>query len=610
MDDGKSTLIGRLLLESQAIFEDQMEAVSRANSGELDLALFTDGLKAEREQRITIDVAYRYFTTSKRKFIIADCPGHTQYTRNMVTGASTAELAIILLDARKGLLTQSKRHSFLSTLLHIPHLVVAVNKMDLVDFSEQTFTSICSEFRAFASRLQVEALSFVPICALHGDNVVEKSKRMPWYAGSTLLYILETVNTGASLNLIDFRLPIQHVIRPHQDFRGFAGRLASGRLRVGESVVALPSGAQSKVTQVSKAGTSVEECFAGDSVVIQLADEIDLGRGDLLVRTNNLPSCSQNLDVVLCWLDESDLSLAKKYRLKLATRELTAQVCQLDYMINVDTMHRVDAETLTFNGIGRAQLRLGEPLFFDAYRKNREMGSFILIDTSTHRTVAAGMIRGTTPDLDKIVRAAQEATPRNLHQTTRLVHQTDRERHQGHRGAVVWLTGLSASGKSSIGVHLEKALFDSGHNVILLDGDSVRGGLCADLGFSDSDRRENIRRVAELSALLATNGAVVICAFISPFAAQRELARRLAGDRPFMEVFVNCSLQECQRRDPKGLYAQAAAGKLKKFTGLDSPYEAPLNPELTLDTEELPLEKCVQTLLLELRGRLTLAPEV
>ncbi|MFA5507514.1 MAG: bifunctional sulfate adenylyltransferase subunit 1/adenylylsulfate kinase, partial [Vulcanimicrobiota bacterium] len=493
VDDGKSTLIGRLLLESKSIYQDQLEAVTaqsrRRGDPYLDLALFTDGLKAEREQKITIDVAYRYFSTPRRKFIIADCPGHLQYTRNMVTGASTAELAVVLVDARNGLVTQSKRHAFLSTLLAIPHLVVAINKMDLVGYSEEVFLRICDDFRDFASRLEVKGLTFIPISALLGDNVVEKSPKMPWFQGSTFLHFLETVNTGASLNLIDFRYPVQYVVRPHQDFRGFAGRVASGRVAVGDEVVSLPSGVRSKVSTIWVGERTMEEAFVGDSVVLGLADEIDVSRGDLLVRANNLPRKTQNLDTTLCWLSEVPLNPRQDYFLKLATREVQCSLVHLDYLIDVDTMHREEARPLQLNDIGRAQLRLQEPIYFDPYHRNREMGSFILIDPVTHGTVAAGMIRGVSPDLRRLVQPEVAEKP-SLIETERLVSGEDRHRKQGHKGAVVWLTGLSGAGKSTLAVRLEKELFEADYRVMLLDGDSVRQGLCADLGFSDQDRRE------------------------------------------------------------------------------------------------------------------------
>ena len=478
--------------------------------------------------------------------------------------------------------------------------------MDLVDFSEARYQEICDEFRTFASRLQVKGLTFIPVSALHGDNVVDKSGAMPWYQGSTFLHFLETVNTGAALNLIDFRFPVQYVLRPNQDFRGLAGRIASGRVAVGDDVVALPSGASSKIAVIQVASTEVEEAFVGDSVVIRLSDEIDVSRGDLLVRSNNLPRRGQNIDATLCWLSEATFKPKQSYLLKLATRETKCSVSRIDYLINVNTMHREEPRPFELNDIGRIQLRLNEPLYFDPYCKNRELGSFVLIDLVTHNTVAGGMIRGVSPDLSKITQPQARDESSNLHEATRLVSLAEREQKQAHRGGVVWLTGLSGSGKSTIGTHLERTLFDSGYNVMLLDGDSVRKGLCADLGFSDEDRRENIRRVAELSALLAHQGILVICAFISPFRAERDLARRLAGECPFLEIFVDCSLEECKKRDPKGLYAKAEAGDIKKFTGVDSPYERPLKPDLLLDTESMSFQGCVEVLSAELEERLRL----
>jgi bifunctional enzyme CysN/CysC len=609
VDDGKSTLIGRLLLESKSIYQDQIDTVTaqskRRGDPYLDLALFTDGLKAEREQKITIDVAYRYFSTPKRKFIIADCPGHIQYTRNMVTGASTAELAVVLIDARNGLVTQSKRHAFISTLLKIPHLVVAVNKMDLVDYKEEVFDKICSDFRAFASRLEVKGLTFVPISALLGDNVVDKSPNMPWYQGSTFLHFLETVNTGASQNLVDFRFPVQYVLRPHQDFRGFAGRVASGRVSVGDDIVSLPSGVKSEVAAIAIGEQDRQEAYTGDSVVISLADEIDVSRGDLLVRANNLPRKGSNIDATLCWLSEVPFNPKQNYYLRLGTKEVNCAVERVDYLIDVDTMHRAEARPFQLNDIGRVQLRLNEPIYFDTYGRNREMGSFILIDPVAHNTVAGGMIRGTSPNLSQLVQ--REATEkRNLVEAKRLVSAEERHQKQGHKGALIWLTGLSGAGKSTIAVNLEKQLFDTDHAVMLLDGDSVRRGLCADLGFSDADRRENNRRVSELGALLANQGLIVIAAFISPFRAQRDTARELAGETPFMEVLVDCSLEVCKSRDSKGLYAKAEAGEIKQFTGIDSPYERPLKPELLLDTESLSVDECVSALLKEVLERVKL----
>lgn len=606
VDDGKSTLIGRLLLETRSLHQDQVDAVSahshRRRDPYLDLALFTDGLKAEREQRITIDVAYRYFSTTRRKFIIADCPGHIQYTRNTVTGASTAELAIILIDARKGLTTQSKRHAFIATLLNIPHLVVAVNKMDLVDFSETEFDAIRQDFYDFSARLETKSLAFIPVSALHGDNVVEPSVNMNWYKGSTLLHYMESVNIGAGINRVDFRLPIQYVIRPHQDFRGVAGRIASGRIQVGDEVACLPSGAVSRVKKLFLDDKNFDECLAGQSVVLELEDDIDAGRGDLLVRRKNLPDKGMQLDATLCWLSETPAKTLQDYTIKLATKETRCHIHRIDYRINVDTMHREEPAPFQVNDIGRAQLQLSEPLFFDAYKRNRETGSFILIDPVSHNTVAAGMIRGATPDLSTLKQ--ERAQKRNLTEPERLVSPEERERRRGHSGGVVWLTGLSGSGKSTLAKHLERRLFDQGREVLLLDGDSVRLGLCSDLGFTNEDRRENIRRITEVAALMAGQSVLVICSFISPFRNDREQARRQLQEK-FLEVHVDCSLEACEKRDPKGLYARARRKEIENFTGIDSPYEKPLEPDLHLNTEELTSEQCIELLLAEIERRFT-----
>lgn len=608
VDDGKSTLIGRLLLESQALHRDQIAAVARESEKrglELDLSLFTDGLKAEREQRITIDVAYRYFSTPRRKFIIADCPGHIQYTRNMVTGASTAELAVILVDARQGLVTQSRRHAFLATLLGIPNLVIAVNKMDAVDFSQERFEEICGDFREFAHKLQVKGLSFIPISALLGDNVTTKSAQTPWYDGSSLLYLLETINTGSTRNLVDFRLPVQYIIQAEGGFRGLAGRVASGRIRPGEEVVALPSGRVSRVRKVCRSDTEIAEALSGDSVVLQLEDQLDISRGDLLVRKNNLPHCSAKLDATLCWLDETPLNPQQNYLLRCTTLELKASVARVDYAIDVDTMHRQAQTNLSMNDIGRVQLELQRPLYFDSYRSNRETGAFILVDPYSNATVAAGMIRGTTPQLGRLTSLA--ADQRQIIAPASSIPSGAREGQQGHRGGVLWFTGLSGSGKSTLTGELEKQLFEAGYNVFLLDGDALREGLCSDLGFSPEDREENIRRVAELSALLASKGQLVLCSFISPFQSGRDFARSRNSGWPFLEIFVQCSLEECQNRDPKGLYARAKAGQISDFTGLDSPYEPPNRPDLVLNTEADTIEACVDRLRREVEARFRLS---
>ncbi|MEM7538394.1 MAG: sulfate adenylyltransferase subunit CysN [Chloroflexota bacterium] len=605
VDDGKSTLIGRLLYDSKAIFEDQLEAVERASQNrgdeQVDLALLTDGLRAEREQGITIDVAYRYFATPKRKFIIADTPGHIQYTRNMVTGASTAELAIILIDARKGVLTQSKRHGFLASLLQIPHVLVAVNKMDLVDFEQNTYDRIVSEFSDFATKLSISGLTFIPISALMGDNVVNKSDKTPWYEGPTLLHHLETVNIGASRNLVDFRFPVQTVIRPHQDFRGFAGQISSGRITPGEDIVVLPSGHTSKVASISTFDGDLAEAAAGDSVTLTLADEIDISRGDMIVRRQNLPHVANQLESILCWMHDEPMQPQKSYILQHTSRQVRAYISEINYRIDVDTMHREDAETFHLNEIGRVKLTTTQPLYFDPYQLNRETGSFILIDPDHNWTVAAGMIRRRARDLEEVVSSeTQRQKSENVVWETMAVTRELRERRNGHKAAVLWFTGLSGSGKSTVAKLLERKLFNMGCQTVALDGDNVRHGLNGDLGFSDADRKENIRRVSEVARLAFDHGSLTLCTFISPFRADRDFARSLLPESRFFEVYVKCDIEVCKRRDPKGLYAKALSGEIPQFTGISSPYEEPENAELVVETDIHSAEEIVDTIIEEL----------
>ena len=612
VDDGKSTLIGRLLYDSKAIFEDQLEAVEQASKKRgdeyVDLALLMDGLRAEREQKITIDVAYRYFATPKRKFIIADTPGHIQYTRNMVTGASTAELAIILIDARKGVVTQSKRHGFLATLLQIPHLVVAINKMDLVDYSQQIYRQIMAEYREFAAKLSVQDIVFIPISALHGDNVVEKSRHMPWYDGSTLLHHLENVNVGASRNLVDFRFPVQYVIRPNQDFRGFAGQIASGRISPGEEVVVLPAGLSSRVKSIVTYDRELEEAVAGDSVVLTLADEIDISRGDMIVRSRNLPQKSNQLDATICWMSETPLNPEGTYWLQHTTRLVKAFIAELNYKIDVDTMHRESADTLTLNEIGRIQLTTTQPLFYDRYQLNRSTGSFILIDPFTNNTVAAGMIRGQSRQVGDLVEVAPERATKATKSSDVIWQQVGitrekREAQNGHRAAVLWFTGLSGSGKSTVARKVEQRLFELGCRTMYLDGDNLRHGLNGDLGFSEADRQENIRRVSEVARLGFEHGNIVLCSFISPFQRDRDFGRSLLPEGRFFEVYVKCDLEVCKRRDPKGLYQKALRGEIKEFTGISSPYEEPLQPELVVETDLHSPDEIAADIINELRRR-------
>ncbi len=598
VDDGKSTLIGRLLFDTKSILEDQMAAVERASRKRgdpyLDLALLTDGLRAEREQGITIDVAYRYFATAKRKFIIADTPGHLQYTRNMVTGISNAELAIILIDARKGISTQSKRHGFLASLLQTPHLLIAVNKMDLVDYDQAIYQQIVADYTEFASKLSIQDLTFIPISALQGDNVVNKSSHMPWYDGTALLHHLENVNIGSSRNLIDFRFPVQLVLRPNQDFRGFAGQVLSGTITPGEPITVLPSGKNSRVAGIYSNGAAVTEAIAGDSVVLTLSDEIDISRGDMIVRQNNLPQKAQQFECTLCWMDETALNPQRTYVLQHNTRLVRAQISKLNYRIDIDTLHREPAETLRLNDIGRVEFTTTSPLVFDPYKLNRLTGGFILIDPDSNNTVAAGVIRQSQTSGSGT--ALKRSSP-NIVRMDSAITREMREQKAAHKAAVIWLTGMSGAGKSTIARALEKHLFEAGCHTFCLDGDNVRDGLNGDLGFSAADRTENIRRVSEVAKLAFSHGNIVICTFISPFAQDRNFARSLIPAERFFEIYVNCNLETLKFRDTKGLYARALRGEIKDFTGISSPYEAPTAPELVIDTHAMSVEACVKSIL-------------
>ena len=609
VDDGKSTLIGRLLYDTKSIFEDQLEAVEdashRRGEGYVNLALLTDGLRAEREQNITIDVAYRYFATPKRKFIIADTPGHIQYTRNMVTGASTAELAIILIDARNGVLTQSKRHGFISSLLGIPHILVAVNKMDLVGWSEARYEEIVREYTEFVSKLGVDDLTFIPISALLGDNVVDASANMAWYRGSTLLHHLEHVNVGAHRNLVDFRFPVQYVIRPDQDYRGYAGRVASGTIRAGEEILVLPSRRTTRVASVDSFDGPLDEATAGDSVSITTTDELDISRGDMIVRPLNLPVADSEIDATICWTSEEPMKPNVQYWLRQTTRETKSFINRIVYRIDVDTLHRDEVRQFELNDIGRVHITTAQPIFFDRYDLNRETGSFVLIDPHTNNTVAAGMIRGPVQRVEDLpAEQGEEAlhpiSPDVVWESWNI-DLPEREARSGHRAAVIWFTGLSGSGKSSIARGLEHRLFAAGVQTMLLDGDQVRHGLNGDLGFSPEDRTENIRRVGELATLFFRAGSVVLCTFVSPFRVDRERARGLLPEGRFVEVFVDTPLEECERRDVKGLYARARRGEIAHMTGVSSPYEPPEHPEIHLETVGRPVDDVVAELMVRLR---------
>ncbi|WP_420454943.1 sulfate adenylyltransferase subunit CysN [Rubrivirga sp.] len=618
VDDGKSTLIGRLLYDSKSIFEDQMEAVAEASKdrgmdddGVPNLALLTDGLRAEREQGITIDVAYRYFATPRRKFIIADTPGHVQYTRNMVTGASTADLAVILVDAKRGVQTQSKRHAFIASLLGIPHVVVAVNKMDLVDFSEDVFDRIVDEFSAFAAKLDLRDIDFIPVSALKGDNVVDRSEHMPWYEGSTMLHHLEHVSLTGDRNLRDFRFPVQTVIRPDQTFRGFAGTVASGAIRPGEEVLALPAGTRSTVASITTLSGDLDEARAGEAVVITLEDEIDVSRGDMLVRPQNVPTVATGVEAMMCWMAEEPLQARRHYLLRHTTREVKAFVDEIVYRVDIDTLHREDAPSLGLNDIGRVRVTTAAPLFFDPYRQSKPTGAFVLIDPYSNATVAAGMIRGEAQSPEEVAgraarleRSADAAAASAVRQVSPHVvweglniPRDEREAKQGHRAAVVWFTGLSGSGKTTVAKEVERRLFDAGVKTMLLDGDQVRHGLSGDLGFSPADRRENVRRIGEVARLFFESGAVTLCTFVSPYRADRDRVRALVPDGRFMEVFVDVDVETARQRDPKGIYAKADAGEIENLTGVDAPYESPESPEVTLRTADLSVDQAVEAVL-------------
>ena len=605
VDDGKSTLIGRLLYDSKSIFEDQMEALeasSKARGNEdVDLAHLTDGLRAEREQGITIDVAYRYFATPKRKFIIADTPGHVQYTRNMVTGASTADLAIILIDARLGVQIQSKRHAFISSLLGIPHLLVAVNKMDLVDYSEERFNEIVEDFRNFSERLDIHDMTFVPISALVGDNVVESGDNMPWYKGPTVLHHLENVHIASDNNLVDFRFPVQYVIRPDLNFRGYAGRIESGIVRKGDEITVLPNLKSTKVQSIETFEGDNDEAFAGQGVTITLKDEIDISRGDMLVRPGNQAQSTQHFEAMISWMHEKPMNKGGRYILRHTTREVQAVVQDVHYRVNMENLHRESTGRFELNDIGKITLRSASPIFVDPYRDNRSTGSFILIDPASKITVAAGMVRSVN-DHKKQHASIQRESSSNVSWESSLVNLQERESKYGHRAAIVWLTGLTASGKSGIAKKAERQLFEEGIRTFVLDGNNLRHGLSGDLGFAEGDRREHIRRVGEVARLFFESGSVVLCPFVSPSAIDRDFVRGLVPEGQFIEVHLDCPVEVCKERDTSGLYAKAEAGEIKDFTGVNGPYEAPAQPELVLKTAELSLEQSVEQLIAKIRS--------
>jgi bifunctional enzyme CysN/CysC len=582
VDDGKSTLIGRLLYDSKLIFEDQLAALEAdskkvgTQGGEIDFALLVDGLAAEREQGITIDVAYRYFSTDKRKFIVADTPGHEQYTRNMVTGASTADLAVILIDARKGVLTQTRRHSFLVSLIGIRHVVLAVNKMDLVGYDAAVFERIAADYRAFAAEIGLAEVLAIPISGLKGDNITSASEATPWYGGPTLMQHLESVEIDESrLQAGDFRLPVQWVNRPNLDFRGFAGEIAAGVARPGDRVRILPSGRESRIERIVTRDGDLDLALAGQSVTLTLADEVDCSRGDIIAAADAPAEVADQFETTIVWMAEEPLLPGRPYWLKLGAKTVSATITEPKYKINVNTLERLAAKQLELNEIAVCNISLDQPIAFDPYATNHDTGGFILIDRISNGTVGAGMITFA-------LRRAQ-----NIHWQALDVSKATRAAAKNQRPAVLWFTGLSGAGKSTIANLVEKKLQAMGRHTYILDGDNVRHGLNRDLGFTDADRVENIRRVAEVARLMADAGLIVIVSFISPFRSERRLARELMPEGEFLEVFVDTPLAVAEQRDVKGLYKKARAGELKHFTGIDSPYEPPEHPEIHVDTTAL-----------------------
>ena len=601
VDDGKSTLIGRLLYDTQLVLEDQLVALERdsrkhGTTGEdLDLALLVDGLQAEREQGITIDVAYRFFATPRRSFIVADTPGHEQYTRNMATGASNSQAAVILVDARKGVLTQTRRHSYICALLGIKHVVLAVNKIDLVEFSGERFHRIVADYLAFAAPLKFDSVGSIPLSARFGDNVIRRSERMGWYEGPTLIEQLESLEVGEELEHKPLRFPVQWVNRPNLDFRGFAGTVASGVVRPGDRLVVAASGRESAVQRIVTADGDLPEARAGDAITLTLRDEVDVARGDVLAHADARPEVVDQFAAEVLWMIEEPMLPGRSYLMRIGTRYVPARVTSLKHKTDVNTLEHIAAKTLGLNEIGLCNLSTTSPVVLDPYAENRATGAFVLIDRFTNATAGAGMIRF----------GLRRAT--NIHRQALLIDKSARTRLNGHRAAVLWFTGLSGSGKSTIANIVERELHGLGVHTYMLDGDNVRHGLNRDLGFTDADRVENIRRVGEVARLFVDAGAIVLCSFISPFRAERRMVRELLEAGEFVEVFVDTPLDECKRRDPKGLYARALEGKIKNFTGIDSPYEPPEYAEVVLTPSPLGPQEEAQRVLQALRERQIIA---
>ena len=596
VDDGKSTLIGRLLYDSKMVFEDQLAALEAdskkmgTQGQNIDFALLVDGLSAEREQGITIDVAYRFFSTDRRKFIVADTPGHEQYTRNMVTGASTADLAIILIDARRGVLTQTRRHSYLVSLLGIRQVILAINKMDLVNYSREVFDRILGDYTAFSSQLDIEKIVPIPISALAGDNITERSGNTPWYHGPTLMGHLENVEVASLSRTAPFRLPVQWVNRPNLDFRGFSGMVSSGTVHPGDLIKIMPSARQSRVARVLIDG-DLPYATAGQSITVTLEDEVDCSRGDVICGAEQPAEVSDQFETTIVWMNDTPMLPGRSYLMKLGTKTVTASITALKHKVNVNTLEQVAARALELNEIGLCNISLDQPVAFDAYTENRDTGGFILIDRMTNETVAAGLIHFA-------LRRAQ-----NIHWQAVDVSRASRASQKGQRACVLWFTGLSGAGKSTVANLVEKRLFALGRHTTMLDGDNVRHGLNRDLGFTDTDRVENIRRVGEVARLMADAGLIVLVSFISPFRSERQMARDLMPEGEFLEVFVDAPLDVAETRDPKGLYKKARRGEIKHFTGISSPYEAPENPELHIDTTTLKPEDAAELIVRQMEER-------
>jgi bifunctional enzyme CysN/CysC len=602
VDDGKSTLIGRLMFDSKMLYEDQLAALEKdskrmGHAGEdIDYALLLDGLKAEREQGITIDVAYRYFSTAKRKFIIADTPGHEQYTRNMITGGSTANLAIILIDATKGVITQTRRHTFLVSLLGIKHVVLAVNKMDLVDFSRKIFDDICADYKNFITQLDIPDVEFIPLSALKGDNVVEISERMPWYHGKSMLEFLENVHVSSDCNYDDFRFPVQYVLRPDRDFRGFAGKVASGIVKPGDTVMALPSRKISKVKTIPTYDGNLEKAFPPQSVTLELEDEIDISRGDMLVKPDNLPRMERQFEAMLVWMDEEPMELSTQFFLKQTTNTTRARIDMMRYKINVNSLEKTEIEKLELNEIGRAVFTTAKPLFFDPYKKNKNTGSFVLIHPVTNNTVAVGMIIDKLESKNLPSRIT-DSDKEEIKQGKSLIADESRQSWLNQKGVTLWFTGLHGSGKNELAFSLEKKLFESGATTVLLDGSSLRSGLNRELDFSPADRAEQLRRVAHICKLLNDQGIITICSFISRNQSLRNQVAEIIGKEKFSLFYMNTSLEYCKANKPE-LYLKAENGEVENLPGFDLEYEVPENAVMEFDPveNELNLDRIVDYL--------------